>query len=49
MSESKISMKQKKVEGTLMSQGLYITSTEPQSGKLVVVLGVMEILMGQAL
>ncbi len=30
-----------------MSQGLYITSAAPQSGKLVVVLGVMEILMGQ--
>jgi phosphate acetyltransferase len=30
-----------------MSQGLYITSAEPQSGKLVVVLGIMEILMAQ--
>ena len=30
-----------------MSQGLYITGTEPQSGKLVLVLGIMEILMAQ--
>ena len=30
-----------------MSQGIYITSAEPRSGKSVVVLGIMEMLAGQ--
>src|SRR5271169_1415916 len=30
-----------------MSQGIYITSAEPRSGKSVVVLGVMELLSGR--